>query len=63
MTTKRKEKESNFSLLRRFARDLLLDGKLMRVKDGAEFKRKKTRREIRETATRREKIRRSIQVY
>lgn len=63
MIIKRKEKESNFSLLRRFNREMLVDGKLARVKEKKEFTKALTRRHIRQAAVRREELRKQYQEY
>lgn len=63
MIFKKKEKESNYALIRRFNRDLILDGKLNRVKEKKEKTKPPSRREIRESAQRREEIRKTYQAY
>lgn len=63
MIIKKKEKESNYALVRRFNRELLLDGLLNRAKEIQYFTKDPTRRQIRESAIVREEMRKKYQAY
>lgn len=63
MIVKRKDKESNYALLRKFTRELLLDGKIALVKERQFFKKSPNRRQLRLSAAKREEIRESYQTY
>lgn len=56
LEVKRKDGESFEGLLRRFSRKTLQSGKLLQAKKVKYFKKPKTKRELRESANRREKI-------
>ena len=63
MIFKKKEKESNYALLRRFNRELLIDGKLIRAKEGQFFTKPQTRRQKQQAAVIRQQMRESNQSY
>lgn len=63
MIVKRKDKESNYALVRRFNRDLIVDSKLTRVKERQFFTKPMTRRQVRQAAIMREKLRKQYQTY
>jgi ribosomal protein S21 len=57
LEVKKKDGESFESLLRRFSKKTLQSGKLLQAKKVKFYKKPKTKRKIRESAQRREKIR------
>ena len=63
MIFKRKDKESNYALIRRFNRDLIIDGKLNKAKEKKEKTKPISRRQTREAALKREEIRKTYQAY
>lgn len=63
MIFKKNDKESNYALIRRFNRDLILDGKLNRAKEKKEKTKPPSRLQVKEAAERRAAIRKTYQAY